>query len=105
MSKQFDFDINNYTIADLEKFLNLTMGYNDFEIKEKERIMRNKLLKAIENEKSKKRRLAIEKNVFQFLDEAKRMLMEKLSKTKNLSRHPNSSMYFFSFFFVVSNHF
>lgn len=90
MSKQFDFDINNYTIADLEKFLNLTMGYNEFEIKEKERVMRNKLLKAMESEKSKKKRLAIEKNVFQFLDEAKRMLMEKLSKTKIIESNGNS---------------
>jgi hypothetical protein len=92
MSKQFDFDINNYTIADLEKFLNLTMGYNEFEIKEKERVMRNKLMKAIETEKSKKKRTAIEKNVFQFLDEAKRMLIEKLSRTKIIESEGNSML-------------
>lgn len=92
MSKQFDFDINNYTIADLEKFLNLTMGYNEFEIKEKERAMRNKLMKAIETEKSKKKRIAIEKNVFQFLDEAKRMLIEKLSRTKIIESEGNSML-------------
>lgn len=90
MSKEFDFNINNYTIADLEKFLNLTMGYNDFEIKEKERVMRNKLMKAIESEKSKKKRAAIEKSVFQFLDEAKRMLIEKLSRTKIIESDGNS---------------
>lgn len=92
MSKQFDFNINNYTITDLEKFLNLTMGYNEFEIKEKERHMRNKLMKAIESEKSKKKRESIEKNVFQFLDEAKRMLIEKLSKTKIIESEGNSML-------------
>jgi len=63
---QFDFNIDNYTIVDLEKFMNLTMGYNEFEIKEKERILRNKLMKAIETEKSKTKRKVIEKNSFQF---------------------------------------
>jgi hypothetical protein len=90
MSKQIDFNINNYTIADLEKFLNLTMGYNEFEIKEKERVIRNRLMKAIDNEKSKKKRETIEKNIFQFLDEAKRLLIEKLSKTKIIESEGNS---------------
>ena len=79
---QFDFNINNYTITDLEKFLKLSLEYNEFEIKEKERILRNQLIKAIENEKVKSKRKAIEKNAFQFLDEAKRLLIEKLKKAK-----------------------
>jgi len=78
----FDFNINNYTIIDLEKFLKLTTDYNEFEINEKERILRNQLIKAIENEKVKTKRKTIEKNAFQFLNEAKRLLIEKLKKTK-----------------------
>jgi hypothetical protein len=89
---QFDFNIDNYTIVDLEKFMNLTMGYNEFEIKEKERILRNKLMKAIETEKSKTKRKVIEKNAFQFLDEAKRMLIEKLSKTKIIESEGSSML-------------
>lgn len=56
---QFDFNINNYNIVDLEKFLKLSMEYNEFEIKEKERILRNQLIKAIENEKVKSKRKTI----------------------------------------------
>ena len=89
---QFDFNIDNYTIMDLEKFMNLTMGYNEFEIKEKERILRNKLMKAIETEKSKTKRNHIEKSAFQFLDEAKRMLIEKLSKTKIIESEGSSML-------------
>lgn len=49
MSK-YDFEIDNYTIYDLEKFLNLTQNYNEYEIKEKENQLRNKLIQAIQND-------------------------------------------------------
>jgi len=78
----YDFDIDNYTIYDLEKFLNLTQHYNEYEIKEKENKLRNKLIQAIQAESGGKSKNKVEKNAIRFLAEAKRLLIEKLSKTR-----------------------
>jgi hypothetical protein len=81
MSK-YDFEIDNYTIYDLEKFLNLTQHYNEYEIKEKENQLRNKLIQAIQGESGGKSKNKVEKSAIRFLAEAKRLLIEKLSKTR-----------------------
>ncbi len=75
----YDFNISNYSIPDLEKFLQLTPTYNEFEIQTKEGQLRTKLKIAFQ--KSGKN-TKIEKQAITFLDEAKRILLEKLQKTK-----------------------
>ncbi len=75
----YDFNISNYSIPDLEKFLQLTSNYNEFEIQTKEGQIRTKLKIAFQ--KSGKN-TKIEKQAITFLDEAKRILLEKLQKTK-----------------------
>lgn len=80
----YDFNIDNYTIYDLEKFLNLSETYNQYEITEKGNQLRNKLITSIQKggEKGGKKTAKIEKNAIRFIDEARRLLIEKLSRTK-----------------------
>ncbi len=88
MSK-YDFEIDNYTIYDLEKFLNLTQNYNEYEIKEKENQLRTKLIQAIQNDSGGKSKNKVEKSAIRFLAEAKRLLIEKLSKTRMMETGGN----------------
>ena len=75
----YDFNISNYSIPDLEKFLHLTANYNEFEIQTKEGQIRTKLQIAFQKAGKNTK---IEKQAITFLDEAKRILLEKLQKTK-----------------------
>ena len=75
----YDFNISNYSIPDLEKFLQLTPNYNEFEIQTKEGQIRTKLKIAFQKAGKNTK---IEKQAITFLDEAKRILLEKLQKTK-----------------------
>ena len=75
----YDFNISNYSVPDLEKFLQLSTTYNEFEIQTKEGQVRTKLRTAFQ--KSGKN-TKIEEQAITFLDEAKRILLEKLQKTK-----------------------
>ena len=75
----YDFNISNYSIPDLEKFLQLTPNYNEFEIQTKEGQIRSKLRVAFQKAGKNTK---IEKQAITFLDEAKRILLEKLQKTK-----------------------
>jgi hypothetical protein len=75
----YDFNISNYSIPDLETFLQLTSNYNEFEIQTKEGQIRTKLRIAFQKAGKNTK---IEKQAITFLDEAKRILLEKLQKTK-----------------------
>jgi hypothetical protein len=75
----YDFNISNYSIPDLERFLQLTPTYNEFEIQTKEAQIRTKLRTAFQKSGNNTK---IEKQAITFLDEAKRILLEKLQKTK-----------------------
>ncbi len=75
----YDFNISNYSISDLEKFLQLSATYNEFEIQTKEGQIRTKLKIAFQKAGKNTK---IEKQAITFLDEAKRILLEKLQKSK-----------------------
>ena len=68
-----DLDIDNYDDDDLEVFFSLRDNYLETDIVAKERIMRDKFMNAISDK-------AFQNKLFIFLDEAKRLLIQKLKK-------------------------
>jgi len=80
MTSTYDFNIQNYSYIDLEKFMKLEKNYNEYEIREKSDKLRDKLIAGIRGDGSKKYK-KLEKSAIVFIEEAKRMLIERLSKT------------------------
>jgi len=72
-----DLDIKNYDNDDLEIFFNLSKNYNEIDVDTKESSIRNKILNAVSDKSFQDRFL-------NFLDEAKRMLIERFKKSKLL---------------------
>jgi len=68
----YDLNINNYDVDDLEKFFNLSHSYKEQDIASNEIIIRNKILGTV-LDKSFQNQLLI------FLDEAKRILIQRLN--------------------------
>jgi len=66
-----DLDINNYDDEDLEVFFNLGKNYVEGDIVSREVVMREKLLGAVADK-------GFQNKLFIFLDEAKRLLIQKL---------------------------
>jgi len=85
--QEYDFNIENYSIRDLENFLNLDKNYKEFDITEKESVIRSKLLYSMNNDSSISGTSTkhVERNIITFLEEAKRVLIEKLNKNTLLS--------------------
>ena len=96
---EYDFNIDNYSIRDLENFLNLDKNYAERDITEKESIIRSKLFQALNDDNaisgsgsgsgsgsvSKNSNANIERQMISFLEEAKRLLIEKFNKNTLLS--------------------
>jgi len=70
----FDLDIDNYDDDDLESFFGLLKGYTESDIASKETLMREKIFGNILDR-------SFQNKLFIFLDEAKRMLIQKLKQT------------------------
>ena len=84
MSSEFDFNIDNYSISDLEKFLKLDENnYTEENVNENEQKIRLKIINSIKNKQTPVGNTI--NNVISFLNEAKRLLIEKMSKNKMLS--------------------
>lgn len=84
MASTYDFNIDHYSYVDLEKFLKLGKNYNEYEIREKGDKLRDKLLVGIRGDGTKKYK-KLEKSAVVFLEEAKRLLIERLSKTNMIN--------------------
>ena len=78
----YDFDINNYSIDDLEKFLKLGNNYNEKAVVERANYMHSAIMKSMAASSTKIKNKKIEKELVSFLDEAKRILIERISKTR-----------------------
>ena len=78
----YDFDINNYSIDDLEQFLKLGNGYNERAVVEKANAMHYAIMKSMAASSVKMKTKKMEKELVSFLDEAKRILIERISKTR-----------------------
>jgi hypothetical protein len=84
MASTYDFNIDHYSYVDLENFLKLGKNYNEYEIREKGDKLRDKLLVGIRGDGTKKYK-KLEKSAVVFLEEAKRLLIERLSKTNMIN--------------------
>lgn len=78
----YDFDINNYSIDDLEKFLKLGNNYNEKVVVEKAKSMHSAIMKSMAASSTKIKTKKIEKELVSFLDEAKRILIERMARTR-----------------------
>lgn len=78
----YDFDINNYSIDDLEKFLKLGNNYNEKAVIERANSMHSAILKTMSASSTKLKTKKMEKELVSFLDEAKRILIERMAKTR-----------------------
>jgi len=78
-----DLNIDNYDDADLEGFFNLNKKYEEPDVVSKEASIRNKILNTDTDESFKR-------NFLIFLDEVKRLLIQKIKK-KPLSRGDGSN--------------
>ena len=67
-----DLDIDNYDDEDLESFFGLFKGYSETDIASKETIMREKIFGTVLDR-------SFQNKLFIFLDEAKRLLIQKLT--------------------------
>ena len=76
-NNNFDFDINNYTIQELQRFLGLYDNFTYNDIMEKHKNMN------IIVGKSDKYNATYKKNISQFLENAKTILIETIVKTSN----------------------
>jgi hypothetical protein len=77
----YDFDINNYSIADLEKFLKLGNNYNEKAVILRADAMHSSIMETMKSTNTKIKTKKIEKSLVMFLDETKRILIEQLNKT------------------------
>jgi hypothetical protein len=81
----YDFDINNYSVDDLEKFLKLGNNYNEKAVAEKANSMHSAIMKSMSASSTKIKTKKMEKELVSFLDEAKRLLIERLAKTRMIN--------------------
>jgi hypothetical protein len=81
----YDFDINNYSVDDLEKFLKLGNNYNEKAVVEKANTMHSAIMKSMAASSTKIKTKKMEKELVSFLDEAKRLLIERLAKTRMIN--------------------
>ena len=81
----YDFDINNYSVDDLEKFLKLGNNYNEKAVVEKANTMHSAIMKSMSASSTKLKTKKMEKELVSFLDEAKRILIERLAKTRMIN--------------------
>jgi hypothetical protein len=90
MSIEYDFNIDNYNIDDLENFLQLTTkNYTEFDVNQREIKLRSAIISSIPSNNKQTRDTTVNK-VITFLEEAKRLLIEQLNKTKLLSSGSDS---------------
>ena len=73
-----DLDIDNYDDEDLESFFGLFKGYSETDIASKETIMREKIFGTVLDR-------SFQNKLFIFLDEAKRLLIQKLKQINILN--------------------
>jgi len=78
----YDFDINNYSIDDLEKFLKLGNNYNEKAVIDRAQLLYSTITKTMSNTATKMKTKKMEKELVTFLDETKRILIERLAKTR-----------------------
>lgn len=79
MSFELDFDINNYSISDIESFFGLTKEeYNFDNIKKSEKNIINILIKDNKYEQNEKNK------IIQFIGDARNILIKKLEKTLDI---------------------
>ena len=78
----YDFDINNYSIDDLEQFLKLGNNYNEKAVVEKAKSMHSAIMQSMAASSTKMKTKKMEKELVSFLDEAKRILIERMAKTR-----------------------
>lgn len=78
----YDFDINNYSIDDLEQFLKLGNNYNEKAVVERANAMHSAIMKSMSASSTKMKTKKMEKELVSFLDEAKRILIERMAKTR-----------------------
>jgi len=81
----YDFDINNYSVDDLEKFLKLGNNYNEKAVVEKANTMHSAIMNSMSASSTKMKTKKMEKELVSFLDEAKRILIERLAKTRMIN--------------------
>jgi hypothetical protein len=74
----FDLDIDNYDDEDLESFFGLLKGYTESDIASKETLMREKIFGNVLDR-------SFQNKLFIFLDEAKRLLIQKLKQNPILN--------------------
>lgn len=79
---QYDFNIDNYTRVDLEKFLQLSPSYNEYEIGDKCDKIRNKLINTMGQKTKTPKYSKMTQQITTFLDEARKILTNELQKTK-----------------------
>jgi hypothetical protein len=85
----YDFDINNYSINDLEQFLKLGNNYNEKAVLEKATEIHSAIMKTMTASSTKIKTKKLEKELITFLDEAKRILIERISKTRMVDMGDN----------------
>jgi hypothetical protein len=78
----YDFDINNYSIDDLEQFLKLGNNYNEKAVVEKAKSMHSAIMKSMAASSTKIKTKKMEQKLVSFLDEARRILIERMAKTR-----------------------
>jgi len=76
----YDFDINNYSIDDLEKFLKLGNNYNEKAVIEQVHNMHLAITKTMNTSTVKIKTKKMEKELVSFLSEAQKILIERLKK-------------------------
>lgn len=81
----YDFDINNYSVDDLEIFLKLGNNYNETAVVNRVNAMHSSIMKSMTASSTKIKTKKLEKELVAFLDEAKRILIERLSKTRMIN--------------------
>lgn len=72
-----DLDINNYDDEDLEAFFSLGKRYSEIDIAKKETLMREKIMGTVLDR-------GFQNKLFIFLDEAKRILFQKIKQTSTI---------------------
>jgi len=80
----YDFNINNYSVADLEQFLTLGNNYNEQSVIDKATAMHTAIMETMKSSTTKIKTKKIEKSLVLFLDETKRILIERLHKSQML---------------------
>lgn len=77
----YDFDINNYSVSDLEQFLKLGNNYDEKSVIEKVKTMHSTIVKTMNASSTKMKTKKIENELVSFLTEAQQILIDRLKKT------------------------